>query len=203
MQSVRWVEPRVALEVAEDGSSNLQRILQPRAPPSSASSHGDPPPAVKRTSERRDSEPYPLSIGIFQIVRGTAGFVDRSIRPPGTMVMNSLDVRARNLSTSVTARSSFLLNALIGGAPLKIAGVLSLRLVNDATDLKVTAKAIDLTPLGPYVGKYLGYQLEKGKLDLDLEYKVARRQLEASNLARLNQFTLATPPTARAPPSSR
>jgi uncharacterized protein involved in outer membrane biogenesis len=196
VQSVRWVEPRLALEVAEDGSSNLQRILQPGAPPSSTRSNEETPPReetalpVKQTAGGRASAPYPLSIGTFQILRGTAGVVDRSIRPAGIMAMSSIGVRARNLSTDVAARSSFSLNGVIGGAPLKIAGILSPRLVNDATDLKVTAKGIDLTPVGPYVGKYLGYQLEKGKLDLDLQYKVARRQLEASNVARLDQFNL-------------
>jgi len=190
VQSVRWIEPRVALEVAEDGSSNLQRILRPGAPPPGASSPEEEPPPTKQKTGGAASAPYPLSIGTFQILRGTAGVIDRSIRPACILMMSSLGVRARNLSTDVAARSSFSLNAVIGGAPLKVDGILSPRLVNDATDLKVTAKGIDLTPLGPYVGKHLGYELEKGKLDLDLEYKVARRQLEASNLARLDQFTL-------------
>lgn len=189
VQSVRWIEPRVSVEVAEDGSSNLERILSQGTAPSSGGARGETPPP-KRTGGGRASAPYPLSIGTLQILRGTAGFVDRSIRPAGILAMRSLDVRVRSLSTDVAARSSFSLNALIGGAPLKIAGILSPRLVNDATDLKITAKGIDLTPLGPYVGKYLGYELEKGKLDLDLQYKVARRQLAASNLGRLDQFTL-------------
>ena len=190
LESVRWIEPRVALEVAEDGSSNLQRIMRQGKSPNSAQPPQASPAASGTARARASAPPYPVSIGTFQIVRGVAGFVDRSIRPASVLAMNPVDVRVRSLSTDVAARSSFALNAKIGGAPLKIAGTLSPRMVNDATDLKVTATGIDLTPLGPYVGKYLGYQLEKGKLDLDLRYKVARRELEASNLARLDQFTL-------------
>ncbi len=77
-----------------------------------------------------------------------------------------------------------------GGGPLKVSGTLSPRMKNDATDLKVTSKGIDLTPLGPYFGKYVGFALEKGKLDLDLGYKVSQRHLDAQNLVRVDQLTL-------------
>jgi Domain of Unknown Function (DUF748) len=49
---------------------------------------------------------------------------------------------------------------------------------------------VDLSPLGPYAGRYLGYGIAKGKLDLDLRYKVENRNLVASNVVRVNQFTL-------------
>jgi len=62
-------------------------------------------------------------------------------------------------------------------------------MVNDATDVKVTSKGIDLTPLSPYCGKYAGYALDKGKLDLALDYKVAKRQLAATNQIKVDQFT--------------
>jgi hypothetical protein len=49
---------------------------------------------------------------------------------------------------------------------------------------------VDLTPLDPYAGKHLGYGLQKGKLDLDLAYKVQDRALQSGNVARFDQFTL-------------
>jgi len=55
--------------------------------------------------------------------------------------------------------------------------------------VKVTSKGVDLTPLSPYCGKYAGYALDKGKLDLALEYKVAKRKLAATNSVKIDQFT--------------
>jgi hypothetical protein len=48
---------------------------------------------------------------------------------------------------------------------------------------------MDLTPAGPYSGKYAGYGLSKGKLSLDLKYKVSQKVLEAENLVHVDQLT--------------
>jgi hypothetical protein len=130
-----------------------------------------------------------VSIASFQIVRGTATFADRSVNPPVTLSMTDLDVRLRGLSNALNARSQVSIKALVSGGPLEVSGILSPRMVNDATNVKITSKGIDLTPLSPYCGKYAGYLLDKGKLDLDLDYKVAKRKLDATNLIKVDQFT--------------
>jgi hypothetical protein len=48
---------------------------------------------------------------------------------------------------------------------------------------------MDLTPVGSYSGKYAGYGLSKGKLSLDLKYKVSQNVLEAENLVHVDQLT--------------
>jgi outer membrane protein OmpA-like peptidoglycan-associated protein len=48
---------------------------------------------------------------------------------------------------------------------------------------------MDLTAGGPYSGKYVGYGLSKGKLSLDLKYKVSQKQLEAENKVLVDQLT--------------
>jgi len=53
----------------------------------------------------------------------------------------------------------------------------------------VTLGAMDLTSVGPYSGKYAGYGLSKGKLSLDLKYKVSQKVLEAENLVHVDQLT--------------
>ena len=130
-----------------------------------------------------------MSIASFQIVRGGGTFVDRSVTPPVTLTMTDLDVRLRGLSNALNARSQVSIKALVSGGPLEVNGILSPRMVNAATDVKVSSKDVDLTPLSPYCGKYAGYVLDKGKLDLDLQYKVVKRKLDASNLIKVDQFT--------------
>jgi hypothetical protein len=48
---------------------------------------------------------------------------------------------------------------------------------------------MDLTAQGPYSSKFVGYGLSKGKLSLDLKYKVSRKQLEAENKVVVDQLT--------------
>ena len=205
IRSVRWIQPRFRVALAEDGSSNLRRLLKaPPPPPEKDQGDEAKPPEVAepKPAENAEAKPAtaerappqkrqpPVSLASFQIVRGTATFVDRSVTPPATLSMTDLDVRLRGLSNAMNARSQVQIKGLVAGGPLEISGILSPRMVNDATDVKVTSKGIDLTPLSAYCGKYAGFVLDKGKLDLALEYKVAKRQLAASNQIKVDQFTL-------------
>jgi outer membrane protein OmpA-like peptidoglycan-associated protein len=48
---------------------------------------------------------------------------------------------------------------------------------------------MDLTTGGPYSGKYVGYNLSKGKLSFNLKYKISQKQLEAENSIVVDQLT--------------
>ena len=50
--------------------------------------------------------------------------------------------------------------------------------------------AVDLLPASPYAGRFLGYRLSRGKLDLHISYTVSTNQLKAQNLLDLEHFTL-------------
>ncbi|HET6983384.1 MAG TPA: DUF748 domain-containing protein, partial [Myxococcaceae bacterium] len=206
IRSVRWVEPKFRVALAEDGSSNLRRLLKAPPPkaekeekpaedkqaeaakPSEDGKPEDKPTETTVKAPRQKAQP-PVSLASFQIVRGAATFADRSVTPPATLSVTDLDVRLRGLSNALNARSQVQIKGLVSGGPLEISGILSPRMVNDATDVKVSSKGIDLTPLSPYCAKYAGYALDKGKLDLALEYKVAKRKLAASNSVKIDQFT--------------
>jgi Domain of Unknown Function (DUF748) len=191
-RSVRWLAPRVKVQIAEDGSSNLRRIL--RAAPVAAKGAAPPvaPPATSTPpAARTPAQPQPaLAVATFQIVGGEGGLVDRSVQPVAIFGVSELEVRIRGLSNDLAARAQVDIQGIVGGGALKMTGTLSPRFKNDATDLTITSKGIDLTPLAPYFGKYVGYGLDKGKLDLDLGYKVAARHLEAKNVVRVDQLTL-------------
>jgi hypothetical protein len=62
-------------------------------------------------------------------------------------------------------------------------------MVNDATDIKVTSRGVDLTQFSSYFGRYAGYAVDKGKLDLDCDYRVTKRKLTANNQIKADQFT--------------
>ena len=52
-----------------------------------------------------------------------------------------------------------------------------------------SAKDIELPPLSPYSAKYAGYGIEKGKLSMEVKYKVEDQKLQASNHLFLDQLT--------------
>jgi hypothetical protein len=48
------------------------------------------------------------------------------------------------------------------------------------TDLALSFKNIELTTFTPYSGKFSGYAIKKGKLSLDLKYKLSENALRAT-----------------------
>src|SRR5208282_6019270 len=46
-----------------------------------------------------------------------------------------------------------------------------------------------LTPTSPYSGKFAGYRIAEGKLNLDLEYNLVGKKLESKNVITLDHFT--------------
>jgi hypothetical protein len=74
-------------------------------------------------------------------------------------------------------------------SPLKISGGIKPLGETLYADLKISFDSIELTPMSPYSGNYLGYAIEKGKLYLDLDYKIDGASLNAGNKVFLDQFT--------------
>jgi hypothetical protein len=174
---VRLVEPRVKAYVWQDGSTSLARA---RGAPSPAPAAGAPPGPAWRTG-----------IGAVQLVHGRAAFVDRSVSPPAVVNVTEIEGKLTSLSSDPRTRSSVDVRMEVEGAsPVRIAGTLNPLQQDAYTDLAITSEGVDLSPLDPYSGKFLGYGIQKGKLDLDLRYKVERRNLAATNVVRIDQLTL-------------
>ncbi len=191
LRSVRLLEPRLRAVIWEDGARNLEVVARREARPPKADGDADPAPPVPPAPKGSPAAPAQRwSIGTLQITGGRAALVDRSVKPAAAMEMTDLTVVVRGLSSEPRSSAQVQADAKVGGAPVSVAGTLQPRFLGDATNLAVKSRAIDLTPLGPYVARYAGYALQKGKLDVDLRYAVKGRTLEAQNVARIDQFTL-------------
>jgi hypothetical protein len=96
----------------------------------------------------------------------------------------------KGLSSKQVARAEVDLSGKIDKvAPLKIAGTINPLSESAFTDLTMKFDNVDLTIATPYSGKYAGYPIRKGKLFLDLVYKVSQKQLEAENKVAVDQLT--------------
>jgi hypothetical protein len=56
-------------------------------------------------------------------------------------------------------------------------------------DLQARFSDMDLSPMSPYSGKYVGYVIEKGKLSFDLKYLIDKKKLNSENKVFVDQFT--------------
>jgi len=74
-------------------------------------------------------------------------------------------------------------------APLVISGTLNPLSNPVFMDVKASANGLELTRLTPYAAKYAGYVIEKGKLSMQVAYRIENQQLQAENDVRLDQLT--------------
>ena len=163
-------------------------LQQPAAPVATA-----PPPAVPPpTAAPAPAGPaMKAEIGVFRMKGGAFTFVDRSIQPEAAMSLEAIEAQVGKLSTDPASRAQLELHAKVNGtAPFLAKGTVNLLSQAAYTDLLLTLGGMDLSPLTPYAGHFLGYPIEKGKLELDLRYLVQDRRLQAENRIRMDQLTL-------------
>jgi len=90
-------------------------------------------------------------------------------------------------------------------APFSIAGKINPLSKDLFVDLTISLTNTDLTAFTPYLEKYGGHPLQKGKLSLALRYEIAQQQVQAQNGVFVDQFTLGPKNNspARTPPTSQ
>ena len=184
---VVWQEPSVQMVVEADGQLNLSHLAASPPPGDQAAS---PKELETEKSHAKPAEPVPVTIEQVKLVKLAARFQDLSIEPNVKASLTEFGGTIKGLSSKQLKKADVNLSGKVGrAAPLKIVGKINPLSEDAFTDLIITLGGMDLTPAGPYSGKYAGYGLSKGKLSLDLKYKVSQKVLEAENLVHVDQLT--------------
>ena len=170
-----WEGPEGHVTVLAPGSTNLGAAYHaPAAGPSPA-----PGPGLK------------AELALLRIKGGRLVYLDRGIQPLATLALESFEGQVSGLSTVPGTRAEVSLKALVdGAAPLQVKGRVTMAAQVAEGNLAVTVQGMDLTPMSPYAGRFVGYPIGKGKLALALNFDVARRQLTGENRILMDQFTL-------------
>ena len=131
-----------------------------------------------------------ISIGAIVITNTAVSFTDRSLQPNVNVTIESVNGSIAGLSTEQLQHADIAVNAMIDGVgPASITGTINPFSGTETNDIKVSVKDMDLTPASPYSGKFAGYRIAEGKLNLDLVYELVGKKLESKNVITLDQFT--------------
>ncbi len=184
---VLWQEPSVQIVVDPDGQLNLSRLAKSPA----ASEQPAPPKEPEgNKSQAKAGEPMPVAIDQVKLAKLAATFQDLSLEPKVRTSLTEFGGTIKGLSSKQLKKADVNLAGKVGRtAPFKIVGKINPLSEDAFTDLVITLNGMDLRPTGPYSGKYVGYGLSKGKLSLDLKYKVSQKVLEAENVVKVDQLT--------------
>ena len=138
----------------------------------------------------RDQLPA-ASIGLLRIKDGIVNFSDRGMQPGFAADIRKFNGSISGLNSRIDALATWVLDGrLNGNLPVHVFGEVEPMDYRDRADLAMSFKGLNLTTFSSYSGKFGGYRIEKGKLDMDLRYRINQGQVEAENRVLLDKLTL-------------
>ena len=163
--------------------TNHQLNLLAVLPPKPAGAPVAPPPAA--------APDFPITLASLVIDKASFHFSDNSIEPPCQFDVQQFDGAVKGLSSDQDARAAVDIKG-------KVDDVSSFSVVGDVNplskelivNLAVDCKNVNLTPFTPYMEKFGGFPLQRGKLLVDLHHNIAHGQLVASNHVVIAGLTL-------------
>lgn len=171
------------LAVSEQGRFNLGevRVAHEAAPAAQAAS----------AAEATAAPALLLSVASTRLLKGRVDFSDQFVRPNYRADITNLQGSLGAFRSDSTEMAALELRGTVAGtAALEISGHLNPSAQPLMLDIAAKASDLELAPLTPYAAKYAGYAIERGKLSMDLNYRIqADGKLEASNQVILNQLT--------------
>ncbi|GAA4330329.1 DUF748 domain-containing protein [Variovorax defluvii] len=150
---------------------------------------------VAKAAEPARSGPEPvINFGPISLVNGRIDFSDLFVKPNYSADLSELTGKLSAFSSKPQGERPVLADLELRGkaqqtASLEITG--KLNPLAKPLELDITAKMreLDLPPLSPYSVRYAGHGIERGKLSMDVNYKIAPDgQLTATNKLVLNQL---------------
>lgn len=159
-----------------------------QASPAPASAAGAPAPVPAPVASAA-AKPQ-IRIGGVTVEKGNINFSDFFVKPNYTANLTDMKGSVSKVSsTEPTPADLTLAGRIDDDAPVTIDG--KLNPLADTLYLDIAAKAagVELTRLTPYAAKYAGYPITKGKLTVDVAYKIENGKLDARNHLYLDQLT--------------
>jgi hypothetical protein len=142
------------------------------------------------TAATPPQSPVKLHFGQLVLQQGRVTYTDNFIKPNFTANLVSIQGTVGAFGTQSTTPAPVDIAAkLAANGPLSIRGTVNPLIAKPALDLTASAHDIELTNLTPYSAKYAGYPITKGKLNVDLHYKLDNDQLNANNHIFIDQLT--------------
>ncbi|MEA2109321.1 MAG: DUF748 domain-containing protein [Pseudomonadota bacterium] len=173
--------------ILPDGRSNLQ-VMMGKKPAAKKSPDKNPEPI-------KQPRPEPLDITLKKVLinQSNFSFTDQSMSPVFHLELADLKGEINGLSSRNQEPSIVnLQGSLNGQSPVLVKGSIAPLTRNLFIDLAISGQGIGMTTFTPYSGKFIGQTIGKGKLYLDLKYKVEKGQLQAENMIFLDQFDFGT-----------
>ncbi|MHC8296223.1 DUF748 domain-containing protein [Pseudomonas sp. LB3P58] len=183
IDKVNLFQPYARFMINDDRTTNIDDLLIPQPADSGAKTA-----AAKPVSKEK---PLGIHIGGIAINDGSANFADFSLTPNFATAIQQLNGQIGTIDSRQAKPASVDIKGKVDRyAPVTIKGSVNPFDPMASLDIATSFKRVELTTLTPYSGKFAGYRIRKGRLNLDLHYLITKGQLKAENKVVVEQLQL-------------
>lgn len=177
-------QPYGRVTIKQDRSLNFDDIIIKHTPGSTSVKAA---PAKLEPGKKAVQPGY--QIGAVTIAGGSSDFSDFSLILPFVVQLNDLNGRIKSISSDQKKLTDFdLAGKVFDLSPMDVKGKFNADF--SELDIGMHFKGMPLPFISPYMVEFAGYKIEKGKMSVDLLYKITDRKLTAENNFVLDQLTL-------------
>lgn len=185
IDKVNLFQPYARFMINDDRTTNIDDLLIPQPADSGATTTAAAKPAAGK------EKPLGIHIGGIAINDGSANFADFSLTPNFATAVQQLNGKIGTIDSRQAKPASVDVKGKVDRyAPVTIKGSVNPFDPMASLDIATSFKRVELTTLTPYSGKFAGYRIRKGRLNLDLHYKITNGQLLAENKVVVEQLQL-------------
>lgn len=172
------------LHIHKDGTINTQRAIAERLEERAQEAGEESTPA-------EPSAPWAFALQEIHIVDSQLDFMDESLPLPFRTIIGGLNGGITALDSQATEPAQVDIKGSVDGyAPVLLSGSAAPFGELPALDLALSLQGVDLTALTPYSGTYAGHAIERGLINLDLQYALADNRLKGDNRVVVDQLKL-------------
>ncbi|MCS3839900.1 uncharacterized protein involved in outer membrane biogenesis/outer membrane protein OmpA-like peptidoglycan-associated protein [Pseudomonas sp. JAI111] len=184
IDKVNLYQPYARFMINDDRTTNIDDLLIPQPADSGVAKTAAAKPVSK-------DKPLGIHIGGVAINDGSANFADFSLTPNFATAVQQLNGQIGTIDSRQAKPASVDINGKVDRyAPVTIKGSVNPFDPMASLDIATSFKRVELTTLTPYSGKFAGYRIRKGRLNLDLHYMITKGQLKAENKVVVEQLQL-------------
>ena len=184
IDKVTLLQPYARFIINEDRTTNVDDLLIPQPAGTPAASQAKP-------ASPSSSKPLGIRIGQISINDGSANFADLTLTPNFATAVQQLNGQVGTIDNRKPAPAKVDIKGKVDRyAPVTIKGALNPFNPMASLDIATSFKRVELTTLTPYSGKFAGFRIRKGRLNLDLHYLITNGQLKAENKVVVEQLQL-------------
>ena len=184
------IEPQ---SVSSAGTGNVAKAAPAKKGKAGKNAKANQPKTSETLEAMRTSAEtlMPVQISKIEVVRGTADFADLSLILPFVARIEQLGGSVTRISSTSAHRAAVRLDGqLRPSGTVHVGGDLNPWAPDTVLDLRVVFNDFNMPALTPYAGQFLGREIDKGRMSLDLGYRLHGRHLVGENKVVLDQLEL-------------